>query len=586
MVVLWPGSVLYGQVDPVAYPACLKREIEKTDNDSVKIEKLFDLAYFYFDYEGEDERADSASGISIRLAEESHLPELIVMAYCRYIESNNLFAYYSKALGYGLKAEQLSTQNNPGIFFRIARNIVSVYLSGYDYDKALAYAYKSLSLATTTENPVWKAESYLDIGRSLEGKNQKIEAFRNYLNATELAERIKDTSLLNQCFSRLSKFYNLNKLYRQATHYKLLQSDLLRKTKPVDSVALVWTMYDLQVIDLNSNANRLEERSMQKILAFAVRKKHNRLLKDEIDLIRTHLIEADRIDLLHDLYYNQFPQELQKMANENPGLYYKLRASFCEEEKKPDSALFFFNKAAGRLRNNPNKILRANFFNRFGQFYLRQGRMDKAIEEFAKSYELASEAAYFDYMLVASGELEALYARKNDYRDAYHYALLNKALSDSVNNMSKKDQMLVMEIDHETRQRELASEQERQSTLRRHYLQYNAILIIIIAVFIVLLMLGSLKVPEWITRSLGFFSFIFLFEFIVLIADHKIHEVTQDEPWKVLVIKIILIGILLPFHEWIEKRVVSFLLNPALINISRYPVRSKLREHLGKLKKK
>jgi uncharacterized membrane protein YidH (DUF202 family) len=212
--------------------------------------------------------------------------------------------------------------------------------------------------------------------------------------------------------------------------------------------------------------------------------------------------------------------------------------------------------------------------------------VEKAIEKFVRSYELASEAGYFDYMLSASRELEVLYARKNDYRNAYNYAVLNKALSDSVNSMSKKDQLLIMEIDHETRQRDLAADQERQSTLRRHYLQYNAIIIIIISVFIVLLMLGSLKVPEWITRSLGFFSFIFLFEFIVLIADHKIHEVTQDEPWKVLLIKIVLIGILLPFHEWIEKRVVAFLLNPALINISRYPVRSKLREHLGKLKKK
>jgi hypothetical protein len=206
------------QIDPVVYPSGLKQAIEKADNDSIRIEKLFDLAFFYYDYEGEDERSDSLSGIAVRLAEESHRPELMVIAYCRYLESNNLFANYSKALGYALKAEKLSAQNNPGEAFRLAGNTVSVYISGYDYDRALEYSYKSLSIATTTENTVWKAESYLDIGKSLEGKNQKIEAFRNYLNATVLAERIKDTSLLVQCFSRLSKFYNLNKLYNQATH--------------------------------------------------------------------------------------------------------------------------------------------------------------------------------------------------------------------------------------------------------------------------------------------------------------------------------------------------------------------------------
>jgi len=131
-----------------------------------------------------------------------------------------------------------------------------------------------------------------------------------------------------------------------------------------------------------------------------------------------------------------------------------------------------------------------------------------------------------------------------------------------LNNMSKNDQMLVMEIDHETRQREHAAELEKQSTDRRHYLQYSAIIVIMITVFIVLLMLGSLKVPEWIIKMLGFFSFIFLFEFIVLISDHKIMEITHDEPWKILLIKIFLIAILLPLHHWIEKRVVSLLLDP------------------------
>ena len=274
------------------------------------------------------------------------------------------------------------------------------------------------------------------------------------------------------------------------------------------------------------------------------------------------------------------------MAIENPGLFYRLRAFFCEEDHMPDSALYYFNKAEITLQTNPNKVLRANFFNRFGQFFLRHGLKDKAIEKFSVSYKLACEAGYFDYMLSASRQLEVLYAGKGDFRNAFNYAVLNRTLTDSISNMSKKDQLLIMEIEHETLQRDISAEMEKQSTERRHYLQYNAIIVIIISVFIVLLMLGSLKVSEWIIKMLGFFSFIFLFEFIVLIADHKIHEITKGEPWKILLIKICLIAILLPMHHWIEKRVVAFLLNPGLINISRYPVRSKLRAHLSRLKRK
>jgi hypothetical protein len=582
-----PAGTLFSQPDPATYPTTCWNEIKNTNNDSLKIVKLFDLAFFYFDWMADNQLADSVSQIGLQIAEMSHRPELRLLAYSRYIESNNLHEHYHKALDYALKAEQVSFRSNdPESSFWNTKNIVSVYLGGYDYDKALEYSYKELSIAGTSDNNTWKATSYLDIGKCLEGKNQKIEAFRNYLNATDLAERIKNTDLQMKCYARLSDFYNLNKVYKKAVHYKLLESDLLGKSKPVDSVALMWTKYDLQVIDLNSNNNWLNEGNMKEILDFATGKKHSRLLKFEIALVRSHLIEADKIGRLHDFYYELFPAELNKMASFNPGLYNRLKAYFCEYENKPDSALFYFNSTETILRTDPNKILQSNFYNRFGQFLLRHGLNDKAIEKFSRSYELARSASYFDYMLTASKQLESLYAGKGDYKDAYSWAVLTKVLSDSINNASKQDQLLVMEIDHEARQRDLAAEMEKQSTSRRHYLQYTAILIIIIAVFIVLLMLGSLKVPEWIIKMLGFFSFIFLFEFIILIADHKIQEITQGEPWTILLIKIFLIAILLPMHQWIENRVISFLLKPGLINIYRYPLRSKLKEHIERLQRK
>jgi hypothetical protein len=584
LFLLLPGSALISQVDITVDPVVILKEIKKTDNDSIKIGKLFDLAWFNFDIMGDDRLADSLSRIAIQIAEDSHRPELLLMSYNRYIRSNNLFTNFKTALGYALKAEQVAGSNNPEIAFNNAENLVSVYLAGYEYDKALEYSYRALSISSAPDNIIRKAESYLDIGKCLDGKNQKIEAFRNYLNATALAEGIKNTALLVKCYSQLSQFYNLNKLYNKATHYKLMQSDLLRSTLPVDSIALTWTKYDLQVIDLNSNNNELNERSMKEILDFARRNKVNRLLKYEISLIRTHLIEADKIGQLHDLYFKQFPLELKSLASENPALFYKLRAFFCEDENKPDSALYYFRQAEKFLQSDPNKVLQANFYNRFGQFFMRHGLKRDALEKFSKSYELAKAASYFDYMLVASREMETIYSGNGDFKNAYKYAVLNKVLSDSVNNMSKNDQLLVMEIDHVSRLREQAADQERQSVLRRHYLQYNAIIIIMIGIFIVLLMLGSLKVPEWIIKMLGFFSFIFLFEFIVLISDRTINEITHEEPWKIMLIKIFLIGILLPMHSWIEKRVIAFLLNPRLINISQYPLLSVIRERITRKK--
>jgi hypothetical protein len=85
---------------------------------------------------------------------------------------------------------------------------------------------------------------------------------------------------------------------------------------------------------------------------------------------------------------------------------------------------------------------------------------------------------------------------------------------------------------------------------------------------------------------MGFFSFIFLFEFIVLIADHKILEITHGEPWKILLIKIFLIALLLPFHEWLEKKVIEYLLAHKLIDFSKFYPGRILRRPAGKTEKK
>ncbi|MDP1621254.1 MAG: hypothetical protein Q8M08_02835 [Bacteroidales bacterium] len=577
-VLIFNSAGIFSQVDPVAYTRKTMNEVKSTDSDSLKIERLFELAFFFFDYNGDNSAADSIGTMAIRIAERSHRPELLFLAYNRYVETNDQHEYYQKALDYALKAVQISfTNKNPGDAFQNYKNLSSVYLSGYEFDKALEYSYRLLSIAGTSEDVGQKVESYLFIGQCLEGKNQKIEAFRNYLNALSLTEKLKNSKLKGECYSRLSNFYNFNKLYNKATHYKLLQRDLIMNTQPVDSVALLWTVYDLQVIDINSDNNQLNESNMEEIIGFATRNNCKRMLNYEIALIRTHYIAANKIGLLHDLYYKRFPLELTRLASENPALYFRLKAFFCEEKHMPDSSLYYFNKAEKELQSETNIILQSNFYNRFGQFLLRQGLHKQAIAKFSRSLDLAQRVFYIDYMLGAAKQLEEIYAVNGDYKNAFDYSVMNKVLTDSMNNMSKKDQLLIMEIDHETGQRELAAEQEKQSRIRRHYLQYTAITIGILSVFIILIMLGSLKVPEWIIRMLGFFSFIFLFEFIILLADRKIEEVTHGEPWKVLLIKIFLIAILLPLHHSIEKKVITYLLNHKLLDITRFSMITRLK---------
>jgi len=91
-------------------------------------------------------------------------------------------------------------------------------------------------------------------------------------------------------------------------------------------------------------------------------------------------------------------------------------------------------------------------------------------------------------------------------------------------------------------------------------------------------------VPSWLIRVLGFFSFILFFEFIIMIADHKIYHITNNEPWKILLIKIGLIAFLLPFHHWIEKKVTQYLINNKILKMPRFSLKNK-KQTSSKLKK-
>jgi tetratricopeptide (TPR) repeat protein len=557
----------------------LTAEIRKTGSDSLRIEKLSKLAFYYNEVHGDRRMADSISQEAIELAENSFRPGLLLLAYNSYIECNDPAANAGKSLNYALEAVKLSRlQNKPALVWRSYSNLVKVYLAAYRYNEALGSSYQALAQADAMEDEPLRAESYLLIGQSLEGNNQKIEAFRNYLNAVSLAEKTREPALLKKCYSQLSAFYNYNKMFEKASVYKLRQIDLIAQSLPLDSLELMWAKYDLQAISINSNNNRLNNKSMQEVLDFAIRNNYTRLKNYEITLYRSHLIEANKIDQLYQLYNKQYPHELSDLETKNPSMYYRLKAYFEEEDHQPESARYYLEKAEEIIRTDPNKILQSNFYQRFGQFLKRQGQNREAIEKYTESYELASKASYFEYMLSSSKNLESLYHQLGDDKNAYAYSVLNRSLADSVRLLTQNDEMLMMEIDHESKQRELAAEQQHIETHRRHNIQYTAITIIIIASFILLMMLGSLKVPSWTIKLLGFFSFILFFEFIIMIADHKIYDLTASEPWKILLIKIGLIAFLLPFHHWIEKRVTQYLIEHKLIRIPRITFRQILRK--------
>lgn len=540
----------------------LNIQIVNTKSDTAKINLLNQLAFFYTTIEGNDVRADSLSQAAIEIAERSLNDITILSAYNKYLESVNVRLFNTNAGKIVNKAEKISKQIlEPEIIWKTYQNISKYYFKNFEYDKSLDYAYQASAITNSLDNKKYVALSYLLIGRCLEHKNQKIDALRNYLSATNIAEQINDKNLLAESYNIISRFYGFSKMHQKAEEYKRKEFELIKTFEPIDSIAILFALCEFEGVALNASQSELNENNMNFIFNYLERHPNHKLKEESTSLYRTYLVSTKQFNKLHDFYTKRFPEDLIEMKANDYNMYLRIKAFMFETENQIDSALYYLERAAELIAMNPNNSMVANFYLRFGEFYERQNKIDEAIMMYTRSLHASKTTHYIPFSLRASRALENLYAQKADFAKAYKFSGLSAALADSLIRIQKLDELVAMEIDNEANLLEMLNEREKSKTKRRNNIQYTAIVVMLFTAFVILMIMGRYKVKPWVIRTIGFFAFIFAFEFIILIADNVIHHITHGEPWKILLIKIILIGILLPLHHFIEGVVIQYLLD-------------------------
>ncbi|MFO7722433.1 MAG: hypothetical protein R6V49_04330 [Bacteroidales bacterium] len=530
----------------------------------------------YYQY-GNLAAADSLATLAVQQAGLTYRTEIILCAHNAYFSMYELGCDMRKALEFARKAEELVVQiDNPDLIWKTYDHLARVWAGEFNADKALIFAYKALATSETRGDNILKAYSLLRLGTIFQGNNQAIEGFRYFLNALTIAESSRDTKLLIECYKALSYFYDVNKGYEKAISYKMKEIDLIRKHSLVDSIALTWAGINLEEIYFSCN-NQLHEDKVCEYVKFAVRNRHTYMKQYVLALFRSYLMNNDLFDRLRTLYEETYPEELMYLEQHNPAIFHRLMAIFAELDSDIQKAIAHYRLAEDLTAKNSNKVMLANFWIRYAEFLQRQGQTNEAIDYYLKAYGLSSEAGYFEFSLKAGNALVKLFRESGDFENALVFSETSRSIADSIAQMNRKDEMLALEIQNTAQIREITQQEELMAIQRRNNIQYSLALLMILGVFALLIVLGSFRVSATSIRVLGFISFIFLFEFIILLADKWIHHITHGEPLKVLGIKIVLIAFLLPLHHWAEKRVTHYLLNRKLLRIGRSKIVAFLR---------
>ena len=535
----------------------LNKKLAEAQTPPDKVHCLIALAQVTVDRSKSKQLSDQALAVAQMSRDRLLIAQTYLMKGGLFMNNAGLADNLERAEENFHQAEQLARDNglDEELVFSLCR-LSDVWQFRKNNMKALSYSSQALSVAMNTESDSAKQRAYGSMGEAYESMNEMLLALRNYLSALDVAEKSGDDALLRDSYALLDEFYEGIHEYDKAIDYRMKVMALDRKAWNQRMTADEYRLGDLFTENKQSDlAMDMYERSIR--LADTL---HFPLLKFN-SYFRIFSMYMHDNEYAKGLNYLQQHREVVDILN-GFGFGFYIRQIYgmaYSEEGKNDSALYYFRLAEPDVEGKSIPETQYDFYVAFGDFYVRQRNYPAAIDYYNKAFAKASGAAQLEWEAQSTDTLQGLYQKVGDFKNALVCTMRSAAERDSLRTQGRATDLMKLEVENDSRRRERQAREQELRVEHRHNVQYMGLTVGLVTLFILLVMLGRLSVSLTVIRALGFLSFIFLFEFIILLADKPIQLVTGDEPWKILLIKIALAAGLVPLHHWLEHRVIHYL---------------------------
>lgn len=540
----------------------LLQNVARAENDSSRILALNNLAEYYYLFKL-DKKADSVLNSELIIAELSNNKNLVFQVLFSNVVNNigawtsaesfsRTAAFLEKGLNYAKESGNLQYQAIA--YIRKA----SLYRKKKEYEKAMEQATLAFSTATGNSPDSLKCTLYIELGEIFFGKGDAVAAYRNYNTAFDLAYDLKNIQLQSEIYHRYAA------LYQSLGNIDLAKESLLKSvelnTKNNYEPGLTRDYIDLaRITD--------EKEYILKALALA-----QKIRSDVYTILSKRVIHAfimvkdkDKDAALSYLVAN--PDLRQYYINMGMSNYNWNIGNIYKYSDMPDSALFYYNKAEPEFRQLFDKANLQLIYKDMAECYEAINQTDSAIRLHERSFALGKQLNNLKENYLTSIALSQLYAKAGDFKKAYEYSRQHLTYQDTLQKMAAQRDVALLGMERERRKHEKDLEELARVELNNRNLQYMAISIAIVILFFFLIILGAFPISKFTIRLLGYFSFICLFEFIVLLLDNYFHRVTHGEPLKIWIMKIFLIALLVPCQHFMEHGLIRFLQSQKLMKI-------------------
>jgi tetratricopeptide (TPR) repeat protein len=560
IVLVLIGNIAFGQYS--TKESQLIRKAESATSTVARIQALGQLAELYYIYRA-DHKADSVLQKQLATAEMSNDNEMVLQVLFNNAISriekwsdkqtfDRALEFIDKGLVY---ARELGRRDYEVMaYLRKA----AIYRKRAQYDNALREI--SLAFASYSErfNDSLKLAISLEMGDIAKAKGDAVTAFKNYNNAYDIAYSAHNDKLRSLVYHHYAALYqSLNDLDLAK---KAFSSSLQLNIQNNNKEGLVQDYLGLARI---TDEKLYIEKAIS--LADSLQLTKEQLYSKRIMLAYLMVILKDSKSALNYLNTNQDIRQFY--INQGISNYYYGIGNIYHYSDKPDSAILYYKMAEPVMEQNFDNAVKLFLYKEMAECFFKMDDVEQAINYYSKALSIGKEQNEYATNAGILSKLSALYSRTGNYKKAYEVNQEYIFSKDTLQKLSAQRDLVILELEREKVRHEKDFAKMLEENNRRTNLQYMGISIAITLVFIFIIVMGMFPVSKIWFRIFSFFSFICLFEFIILLIDSWVHRALHGDALKIWLFKIALLALLLPLHHYLEHVMVNFLSSQKLLKI-------------------